>query len=217
MPVRYVHFGELWQTLNPQHTLVEWTKERCEDELEWSRTVVSDIYRNGPFTSIAHDPDVAKATQAADVYSAEILYRYGGVYTNCDIEPIQPLSAYPFPDTSWACYEIAHWLNNGVMGCPTQQSVFWLDYMAALERRYFSQEFYGQAMHIATGPHHLTNFVVGRSDFTPLPRHLFHHASYDDVPIGGDVPAELVNEARKLGAIGIHRWNHRTKDARTDC
>lgn len=215
-PQRYREFGDLWYDLNPGWEVWEWTAETCKAVLTRSANVVSDIYSNGPFTSIAHDPDVAKATQAADVYSAEILERFGGLYTNCDIEPIRPISSYDFPDTPWACFEIAHWLNNGVMGCHTKQLGFWTDYITALERRYFSTQYYGSPMHIATGPHHLTDFVVGRADFTRLPRHLFHHASYEDVPLGGDVPEHMVEQAKQMGAIGIHRWNHRTKDARTD-
>lgn len=216
MPQKYVSFGVRWAQVNPGWKVRHWGWKDWESgELNRNSDIIQDILNNGPYTGIPLNSAVAKMTQVADVLSAEILYRHGGVYVNCDIEPVHPISSYVFPEGAWACYEIAHWLNNGVMGASSDHQAFWWDYMAALPGRFFDSEWYQKPMHQVTGPWFLTDFIRDRSDFTALPRELFHLASYEDVPVGGDA-SNFRAEAERRGAIGLHHWNHRSKDARTD-
>jgi mannosyltransferase OCH1-like enzyme len=70
-----------WATLNPEYTIQLYDDERCEHFLLTEYGVVHrDLFRYIPDGPIK-----------ADFWRICILYKYGGVYVDADIEPLVPL------------------------------------------------------------------------------------------------------------------------------
>lgn len=213
MPGAYVEYGELWAEMNPGWTVKLWSEEELEDLHMINRRIWDHIKTHGGGTAIALKPEVARATQLADVAAYELIYRFGGVYVNCDMEPLRPLSELPIRDgDAWACREIAHWINNGAIGGPIGHR-FWRAVIEQLPIRYNAMP--GQPMNVTTGPHLLTDVADRVDGLKVLDRNTFNFASYGDVALGGDA-SRYREAAYKAGAIALHHWAHRTAAMRSD-
>lgn len=214
LPLAYEEYGQRWADLNPGWAVRMWTEQDVEDMGLANQRIWDHIKERGGVSSIAHSYAAARATQMADVAGYEIVHRHGGVYVNCDMEPLRPLSDLPADsEDAWACLEIAHWLNNGALGGPAGHP-FWKLVIDELPRRWDRMP--GEAMHLVTGPHLLTEVAYREnSGITILPRHLFNYAGYDDVKLGEDA-SRFRRAAYKAGAISLHHWAHRTAAMRTD-
>jgi mannosyltransferase OCH1-like enzyme len=218
MPARYKAYGEKWLELNPGYELIEWNEEKVEDFGLRNVGVWNYIRDNGGFTCIPHSAVAARATQLADVAAYEIIHHFGGIYVNCDMEPLRPISDIPvLPEDAYACREILHWVNNGMLGGPAGHP-FWELVIDELPRRW--DALFGQPMHITTGPHLLTWVHERNPGLTVLPKELFNYTPLEDIPVGGGdarLQARVKKNAIKAGAIAIHWWGHRFSEARTDC
>lgn len=73
MPQQYVEWGERWRELNPGWTLKDWTE------------VTFDL-RNAPWMDAANNWGAK-----SDILRYEILYKFGGIYVDCDVEPLKPI------------------------------------------------------------------------------------------------------------------------------
>lgn len=212
MPDRYRDYGRRWQELNPGWELHDWTAE------DLPRLANQDIYdelEHGAVAPIPVPPHVAIATQRADVAGYELVHMFGGVYVNCDMEPLRPLDGH-LPDTAWAAYEDDLFLNNGAIGAPAPGNPFWRAVIDELPRRFIRMA--GQPFNKVTGPYLLTDvYKRGCWDgsFTPLRRDLFHYASYSQVPLGGDA-SPFREAAHAAGAVALHMWGHRKDDVRAE-
>lgn len=215
LPARYAAFGEQWAALNGRDVKL-WDRDEAADLVAMypeCRRVWDDIAEHGGRSSIAHRPEVATATQLADVFGYAVIHALGGVYLNCDMEPLRPLADLAMdPGAAWATQEEDRWINNGVLGGPPGHP-FWAAVLEELPRRFDRDP--AAPMHIATGPHLLTD-VAGRvPGLVVLPKHLFHFALYHQIPVGSDASAYR-QAAYDAGAIALHHWHHRSAQARTD-
>lgn len=209
MPQRYRGYGASWAALNPGWTVHDWT---AEDLPPLTNQAVYDQLGGGAVAPIPLDPQIAIAVQRADVVGYELVHRYGGVYVNCDLEPLRPLDG-ALPDTAWAAYEDATYLNNGAIGAPEPGSAFWAAVIHELPRRLAALP--GRPMNQTTGPHLLTHVWRSRDwtgAFTALPREHFHYAHYDRIRLGGTATAYR-QAALDAGAIALHHWGHRHDQA----
>jgi mannosyltransferase OCH1-like enzyme len=220
MPARYKAYGQKWLDLNPGYELVEWNEEKVEDLGLRNFGVWNYIRDNGGFTCIPHSAVAARATQLADVAAYEIIHHFGGIYVNCDMEPLRPISDIPvLPDAAYACQEVGRWINNGMLGGPAGHP-FWELVIDELPERW--TRLFGQPMHITTGPHLLTSVYEENPDagLTVLPQELFNYTPLEQIPVGGG-DARFQNRVKKnavkAGAVAIHWWGHRFAEARTDC
>ena len=210
MPARYAAYGRAWAELNPGWDVHDWGAH------DLPRLTNQDIYdqlQHGAVAPVPLPPHVAIATQRADIAGYEIVHRFGGVYVNCDIEPLRPLDGH-LPDTAWAAYEDHRFLNNGAIGAPEPGHPFWAAVIEELPRRFHAMP--GRTFNQVTGPYLLTD--VYRSHdwaglFTALPRETFNYASYAQIPIGGTA-APFRDAAYGAGAIALHNWGHRAQDVR---
>jgi mannosyltransferase OCH1-like enzyme len=212
MPEDYERFGRSWGDLNPGWTVKDWTKEEVESLDLTNRAIWDHIDTHGAISAINHHPLVGKATQLADVAGYELIHRFGGVYVNCDMEPLKPLSRLPVrDDEAWACIESAHWVNNGAMGGPAGHP-FWQLVIDELPRRF--KELPDQAMHITTGPHLLTKIAYQQKEagvgpqLHILEKNWFNPVLYSQVGIGQDAAAYR-RDAIRSGSIAIHHWGHK--------
>jgi len=77
-------YAEKWLELNPNYTLELYDDKRCSDfllsEFSSDHAEVFNFIKDGPIK--------------ADFWRLCILYKYGGVYADADIEPLVPLSEY---------------------------------------------------------------------------------------------------------------------------
>ena len=80
MPAEFAANGDAWRRLNPAWTLTDWTSLDAFGPL-----ANQALYDAAP----ARDPHRYRA----DVARLEILHRYGGVYVDCDMEPLRPIAA----------------------------------------------------------------------------------------------------------------------------
>lgn len=218
MPRQYHDYGQQWRDLNPDWVVLDWDEVSLRGV--WPDAMpCNEIWEALATEALAPVPmrhEVAVATQRADILGYALLAEFGGVYLNCDLEPLRPLSDLPITDWdryAWACYEDGQFLNNGAMGAPPGHP-FFAYVLAKLPGYYAARR--GQPMNWTTGPRLLTdcaaswsispNFGTGPIEY--LPRHLFHLASYTSVPVGGDASA-FKNEARSKGAVALHHWGHK--------
>jgi Glycosyltransferase sugar-binding region containing DXD motif len=77
-------YSHKWSQLNPGWKLYLYDDKLCDDFLkrEYTKT------HSNIFNSIPHGPI------KADFFRACVLYKYGGLYVDADIEPFQPLETY---------------------------------------------------------------------------------------------------------------------------
>ena len=214
MPDDYVEYGVRWQELNPDWTVVEWRTEHDDTSYVGSALDVTKVINSDVWKSINIPPpgmqidNVAMWTQRADVVSYEILYNYGGLYVNTDIEPVRPLTQM-FEDAMLETYPAAAmeddtWLVNSAMWAPQSGSVFFKEVIDRLPDRYFLWS--GEFMNVTTGPHLLTH-VASYMPIIALDKDVFSHVHWSQVPPGGDASFDV--DRLPPDAIGIHHWGHR--------
>lgn len=208
MPDDYKRFGEMWQELNPDWQVIEWTK----DSLPKMRNQgVLDTIAENPRSSIRMDNGRAIAVQQADVIAYDLLYQFGGVYTNCDIEPFRPMSDVldRVSDAPWATHEDEDYLVNAIFGGQAGDP-FWDSVITTLPMRYFENP--SSPMEWTTGPHLLTECVrlwrEEEREFVGLPTTAFNYTHFKQIEDGGDASA-FREEARAAGCYGLHHWGHR--------
>lgn len=206
MPSEFVDYGLRWSELNPSLSRRDWSLAEL-DQLtlpgQMSK-VIDDLILRSPLGMTE-----TLACQLADVYSYCLLVIYGGVYVNCDIDPVRPLSELPVPQGhAWACWENTDFLVNAAMGGPVSHS-FWLACCRELPRRYFSMP--GAEMNQSTGPHLLTSIYRSYfgNDFTPLPRETFNPYMWNDIPVNSKLSQRYSLDNLPSSTIGVHHWAHR--------
>lgn len=216
MPDKYVRYGEQFKEMNPDWEYIDWNTDNLPDIIN------ADIWENignMPKSSITMDPQRAIAVQRADVLGYEIIYKHGGIYFNCDIEPLRPMDELiaETGDDAFAGWEGEYdgrwFLVNAVLGGPAEHE-FWADCVNELPMRYLNMFF--APMEQTTGPHLITDIYErkwrGRPGFTPLPREHFNSVHFGEIAVGQDA-SDRVEWAREQGAFGLHHWGHREDQA----
>ena len=209
MPEEHVEYGRKWKELNPDWEFIVWTENSLP------ALVNKDVYDElGIPLSINHRiHPIALATQRADVVAYELVYSYGGLYINTDIEPVKPLTKLfeDNPELLTKCgagWEVPdQWVVNAVLWAPEPFMPFWRICINDLSGRYFSDR--GGYMNGVTGPHLITAAYRKKPGLLHVfPKETFNPYGFLDVPVGGVLsynPDEL--PAR---TVGVHKWAHRT-------
>lgn len=205
MPDDYQEFGRKWQSLNPDWIVKDWTEDTLPPLI--NQGVWDDLGQPLPGQTL---DEIAVATQRADVVDYELVYRYGGLYVNTDIEPVRPLDQmfWDYPDLyrkPGAVMEDDQWMVNAVMWAPGRKNDFYWSVINNLPRRYF--ENYGGYMNGTTGPHLLTSVWQMGYDVVQLPVNTFNFVHFRDVPSGGVATFDEATLPPEV--IGIHHWGHR--------
>jgi len=231
MPARYGRYGHEWARLNPSWRVIDWLGagvaiEHVEGDLPpnygamlfdpsvLTNLKVWDELAQGAVAPVPMDAGVAIATQRADVAGYEIVHRHGGLYVNCDMQPLHPVSALMIPmGAAMVAREDNRFLSNAVMYATGPDHPFWRFVVRELPGRFFANRH--KPMNFSTGPYLLTDCFnewmtlaqEGAPVFVPSIQ-MFNYALYGQVPLGGDASA-YVEQARKWGAVAIHHWGHR--------
>jgi len=208
MPENYAQFGADWASMNPDWEVIDWTEEMVLDSGIINHDVWDHLGTPGPGETIH---PVALATQRADVIDYELVWRYGGLYLNTDIEPVRPLQHLfdnnpALYEKAGAGYEIDQWVVNAAMWAPEPENPFYGHVIDALPERYYSRP--GDYMSNTTGPHLLTQCYHDHSEML----YVFHKDTFNpiyfpEVAIGED--AIYDREFLPDITVGVHHWGHR--------
>ena len=199
MPEQYQEYGRQWSQMNPGWGYAQWSIADTLLFPELSSVFDSLAERDAGNHSIEY------YVQVADVMGYALVERYGGVYVNCDFQPLRPLSELPV-DRAWASYENTEdWrIVNAAIGSPVAHDPFWRDLLDGLPARYFANP--TAEMVETTGPAYLTDFARTRpNDLQVLPVNAFNPVHWKQISPGGDAsgfeyPAE---------SFGLHHWGHK--------
>jgi mannosyltransferase OCH1-like enzyme len=99
MPAEFVRFGETWLEHNPGWEMRVWT----EDDLPPLRN--RDLYDS-----------VESYAQKSDVIRFELLWRYGGVYVDCDFECRRSIEQLLYGLDAFAAFEDDAQVSNAIIG-----------------------------------------------------------------------------------------------------
>jgi mannosyltransferase OCH1-like enzyme len=210
MPEEYKFFGDEWERLNPDWKVVDWDEvalglDRTEAWI--NSAVLDDLLDKGAQPGA---DKIALATHLADVLAYEIVYRYGGLYVNTDMQPVRSLDNLFERNESLetnpaAGKEDDYWVVNAVLWAPEPNMDFWLAVIKQLPVRYFSMP--GEYMSNTTGPHLLTQVYQGRRDLVVLDKTVFNPLHFSQVNYGEDAVFDL--DDLPAETITVHHWGHR--------
>lgn len=194
MPDHLAAYVQTWRDVHPDWSMILWDEERLDATLD--RTL--DLFRRaGELTSHV-------GQFRADVARYELLWRFGGVYVDCDFEALRPIDSLVDNldgAAMFAAWETdGVWVNNAIIGARPKAAL--LD--AVID---------GLADSVAEHPTARPNVQTGPQYLTPLVR---RHA--DEVclfPSSWFYPY-LWNELDRQGeefpdAYAIHHWDNARK------
>jgi inositol phosphorylceramide mannosyltransferase catalytic subunit len=205
MPARFREYGAAWAALNPGWTVHDWSWHDLPDDLA-NQDVMDDLR-----TRCTSGNSIELPTQLADIIDYDLIYRFGGIYLNADIQPVRPLVPEMTDGRCWATREDDHtpYAVNAAMGGPAGHP-FWKAVVEELPRRYWHLRGQGyQEMNQLTGPHLLTdaaNNVPGL--------HVFPHTAFNPVHWSRIAPGTTADGTWSAGTlppdtVGVHHWHHR--------
>jgi len=174
IPPRYEAFWDGWAELHPDWEMRTWT----EDSLGW--------LTNAGCFALAPEPQ-----GKADIARYELLARFGGIYLDCDVEPLRALDELTGL-FAFAAWEDERFLCNAVMGSEPGHAAV----LALVGRLPASAAAHvGEPPQVRTGPVFLTETWAGRDDVTRLERETFYPYAWDAPDPGPPYPG-----------FGVHRW-----------
>jgi mannosyltransferase OCH1-like enzyme len=206
MPMAYREYGRAWVDLNVDTTTALWDESAIDLLDRPLRLIVEDIWQRD-----AGRNGIEAAVQTADVMGYALVAMFGGVYTNCDMQPVRPLP--DLPGSAWASYEndVDGRIVNAVIGAPDDGDAFWWGLLDALPDRYWSCR--EDEMVMSTGPGFLTEYASGRPGLFVFPRTTFNPVHWSEIAAGGDASGRL--DGLPAETVAVHHWGHR-RDGRTN-
>ena len=208
MPQEYRDYGEAWRDLNPEWSLFDWDIQLLK-EFSDLHPVFNDLIRRD-----AGRQGIELYVQLADVIGYALVREFGGVYVNCDMQPVRPLPE--LPNKAWASYEnTSDWrIVNAAIGAPHPWDPFWVSLLEALPGRYFANP--TAEMVETTGPALLTDHAHLHADQIHIfPVETFNPVHWKQVETGGDASGWVNSHNYPEGTIAVHHWGHK-KDQRTN-
>jgi mannosyltransferase OCH1-like enzyme len=209
MPEAYKRYGEKWEDLNPGWVVIDHGEEIIQ---LWPD--LFDVF-NHLYERDAGRDSIELHVQLADVVGYALLREFGGVYVNCDMEPVRSFD-YALPDCAWASFENHEdWrIVNAAIGAPQANNPFWEELLRELPHRYFNNPY--DEMVMTTGPGFLTDFaalnsLLEKTPFWVFSKDVFNSVHWKQIEEGGDASGFEYPEI----AIAVHHWGHK-KDRRTN-
>ena len=191
IPDVYKEYGRRWEQLHPGWSIRLWTDKDFE----------SGWLKNQNLFDRAEEfvPPDAVGQFRSDVARYEILHRFGGVYADCDVEPLQPLDPL-LQVEAFAGWEqtnmfVGNTVIGGVVGAP-----FWGDMIGKVAGSARANK--GRAATWLSGPRVVTSLRSESSALlTVYPQHFFFPYSYKDLAAAPELKAYPESYA-------VHHWGH---------
>jgi len=185
LPDRYREFGESWSRHHPDWEMRLWTDENLP---EFTHPGAFERCRN--------------FAEASDVVRYEVLFRYGGIYTDTDVEcrrPLEPLIA--------AAEVFGAWARPGVIGSAVLGSA---PHHSAMEKvlAEVSAGAGAGGQVAATGPVALTRVLEQEPGVTLFGPETFYPFDHWDIPLG-----EVEDRTVPDDAYAVHHWDATWQDA----
>lgn len=184
MPDHLAAYIASWTRVHPGSSHKVWT----ENDLTWLTNQA--LFDNAE----AHTASVGQFR--ADIARYEILYRYGGVYVDCDFEARKPIDELLRGVDCFAAWETDdQWVNNAILG-----SVPGHPFLAELIRRLPAsvRRHRGKRPNVMTGPQYLTP-IARRHAVTIFPAEMFYPYRFDEL----DREREAFPDA-----YAVHHWHN---------
>lgn len=197
MPELYRQFGERWADMNPGWQVHDWRYEDLPPLVNQETfDAIGDTIRPNPGGAKG---DSVVQVQRADIASYELLLTYGGLYLNCDIDPVRPLPDGFTDHAAVLVHETSFYLSNAFMAAepdhPLMRRVV-ADLPARVDQRRHDP------INEVTGPHLLTACwrSMPDADVEVWPAHMVNPwiASHEGEP--------------HPDSVCVHRWGHATPD-----
>lgn len=188
----YDEYWRQWAALHPGWDLHTWTERNVpplRNQAEYDHCAGASIATTR-----------ATAAQRADIAAYEIIWRFGGVYVRCDMQPLRPLDDL-LVHPAFAGMEDDRNLCNAALG-GEPRSLFFDAVISELPFGVATNPH--AATGVQTGPHLLTAIwqtIPGL--ITVLPREAFSFAYHGQIHGGGNAAAHVA-AARSAGAYAIH-------------
>lgn len=202
-PELFDEFWQEWERLHPNYEFHTWTEENLFPLQN------QDIYDRlgtewGLAKSCGHSmaAERAIAVQRADMLAYEILYKYGGVYINCDMYPLKTLNDLML-HPAFAGMEDDNFLCNAIMGSTMNNPLF-KDLLDSLPKHFEQWAWLG--MEKATGPQFFTE-IAARHPIVKLPRTDFYPVYHGES--GAMSVQEIIEAGKRLNSYACHMWAHR--------
>lgn len=197
IPEQFAAYENRWRKLHPGWKLRLWTDADFAEP--W--LVNQHLFDNAE----QYVPADAVGQFRADVARYEILLKHGGVYADCDVEPVKPFNPLLNCEGFAGWEEQGKWVGNTVLGAVAGSAM-----MKAMVEQVAVQaeQNKGKAATHLSGPRVLTQVykslpVSERAKFTVYPQHYFFPYSYKDLRADVD-PAKRTY----ANAYAIHHWQH---------
>ncbi|MDF2614693.1 MAG: hypothetical protein K0S71_2479 [Clostridia bacterium] len=177
MPQEFIEYGETWKKHHPDWEMKLWTDENM---------IVlqnQDAYNNA-----------LHFAQKADLARYEILYRFGGVYIDCDFECVRSIEELLKGIEAFAASEDGCTISIGIMGCVPQNEIFKviIENVPAWMKAFSMLPISGQ-----TGPWFVTNLLRGNKKLKIFEKEKFYPYYYTEKYKKGEVFKD---------AYAIHHW-----------
>lgn len=187
MPRQFAHYIAGWRTLHPTWDVRVWG----DDDLDWLRN-------REAFDLAERIAPGSEGQLRSDVARYEILERFGGVYVDCDFEPLRPIDAL-LDDHCFAAWETDDvWVNNAIIGATVGHPLM-RDLVVRLPHNIRVNR--GKRPNHLTGPRFLTP-LAKRHRVTVHPSAMFYPYRWDELDRAGeDFP----------DAYAVHHWSNARK------
>lgn len=208
IPQEYQDYGRQWKDLNPDWIVKTWSEASAialvrDPDLQ---AVIEDFYRRDEGRL-----GIELYVQLADVIGYFLVAKFGGVYVNCDSQPLRPLAGL-LPNKAWASYENNEdgRIVNAAIGAPQPNNEFWTGLLKELPARYFSNP--TAEMVETTGPALLTDHAHAHWDqIHVFPVESFNPIHWKQIASGENASGFTYPDE----SIAVHHWGHK-KDGRSN-
>lgn len=186
MPEKLIEIGHQWANILPDWDHILWD----EASLEWliNRQLFNQASRLVPADAVGQFK--------ADIARYEILARYGGVYVDCDLEPLRDISSLHIYG-AWAGWEFQDkMVGNTILGGQSEDP-FWTTATKMIPESVKINT--GKRPNWMTGPHFVTRLHERADGLHVYPQSFFYPYGYDQLDRHGEDPKE---------AYTRHLWWH---------
>lgn len=189
IPHELAAYGETWRKHHPDWEMQLWTENQ-----------LSTLQNQDLFDAAEEISPQAPNQLRGDIVRYELLYRYGGVWIDCDFECLQPIDHLLQHEAFMAWVVPGRWVNNAIMGFPAGHPFLAevIDKLPENARRHPKIE--GNAQ--KSGPQFITPIVLRYPSVTLLPAELLYPYRWDELDRASDDFS---------GALAVHRWWNRSR------
>jgi len=189
MPAHLAAYLRRWQELHPYWEFRLWTPDNLPRLRNQDLFDAPEIY----------SPKSNPWQWRSDLARYELLYDMGGVYIDCDLEPLKPVDPLLAGCTAVIAREDRRMINNAFMGC-VPRDPFITDVLERL-RPALNAAGPGKRVNQQIGAHYLTRAARRHPHLRILDRRVIYPVHWTDVKYGRAVQVPD-------GAYTVHRWHN---------